>query len=109
MPLTFPVDCDTPRKRVEYCYRAQELLRLIHNGMAKWRREGLTVAQWDRFPQRLKNRYPYDLQLPREQWDDFLTKVFENIQVKISHQIGVQKGLLKESLNWTINVEDILD
>ena len=29
--LRFPIDCDTPAKRTEYCYRAQELLRLRHN------------------------------------------------------------------------------
>lgn len=107
MALTFPVDCDTPAKRTEYCYRAQELLRLIHNGMGRWYREGLTQAQWDKFPQRIKNRYLYTAQLSQADWYDFTQNVFEPISGRITGKLLAQRALLFESTSWQINVEDI--
>jgi len=107
MALSYPSDCDTPRKRTEYCYRTQELLRLIYNGMRRWCRDGLAQNQWDRFPQKIKNRYPYKPQLTKDELLDFNNNVFEPISDKISNQIGVQRQLLFESTEWEINVEDI--
>jgi len=105
--LRFPVDCDTPAKRTEYCYRAQELLRGLHNGMRKWYRDGLTQNQWNKLPQRIKNRYPYTAQLSQADWDDFTEKVFMPISGKIGVNIVTQRALLFESTTWTIAVEDI--
>lgn len=107
MALTFPVDCDTPAKRTEYCYRAQELLRLLHNGMGKWHREGLTQTQWDKFPQKIKNRYPYTAQLSKETWRDFVHSVFEPIMSRITGKMLEQRALLSASTTWDIVVEDI--
>lgn len=107
MALVFPQDCDTPAKRTEYCYRAEELLRRLHNGMGKWYREGLTQTQWDNFPQKIKNRYPYVSQLSQADWDDFTENVFELISARIIEKLLQQRALLYESTTWTINVEDI--
>ena len=107
MALTFPADCDTPAQRTEYCYRAQELLRLIHNGMGRWYREGLTHAQWDKFPRKIKNRYPYTPQLGHADWYDFTQNVFEPISGRITGNLLAQRALLFESTSWQINVEDI--
>lgn len=107
MALTFPINCDTPAKRTEYCYRAQELLRRLHNGMRKWYKDGLTQAQWDKFPQKIRNRYPYVAQLSQGDWDDFRLNVFEPISMKIMYQLGIQQNLMFESQTWSIAVEDI--
>lgn len=107
MALNWPVDCDTPAKRTEYCYRAQELLRLIHNGMGKWRRDGLTEAQWNQLPQKIKTRYPYVAQLSEADWNDFTLNVFESISERIIEKLLQQRALLKESTAWIIAVEDI--
>lgn len=107
MALVFPQDCDTPAKRTEYCYRAQELLRLLHNGMGRWYRAGLTQAQWNNFPQKIKNRYPYVSQLSQANWDDFTENVFEPISQRTIAKLLEQRALLFESTAWTIDVEDI--
>lgn len=107
MALTFPIDCDTPAKRTEYCYRAQELLRRLHNGMGKWYKEGLTQTQWNKFPQKIKNRYPYAAQLSQADWGDFRNNVFEPIQHRIIEKLLTQRTLLSESITWSIDVEDI--
>jgi hypothetical protein len=105
--LKFPPDCDTPSKRTEYCYRAQELLRRLHNSIGKWYREGLAQSQWERFPQKIKNKYPYKPQLSQDDWDEFLENIFEPISTRISQGILDSRQLLFESTAWEINVEDI--
>ncbi len=105
--LEFPPDCDTPAKRTEYCYRAQELLRRLQNSMGKWYREGLAQSQWERFPQKIKNKYPYKPQLSQDDWDEFLENIFEPISTRISQGILDSRQLLFESTAWEINVEDI--
>jgi len=107
MALVWPVDCDTPAKRTEYCYRAQELIRLIHNGMGKWYREGLTEAQWNNFPQKIKTRYPYVAYLSRADWYDFTSTLFEPIHNRIVEKLLQQRALLFDSTTWSIAVEDI--
>jgi len=75
--------------------------------MGRWYREGLTQNQWDKFPQKIKNRYPYQAQLPQAEWDDFLLNVFEPISDRIIAKMLENRELLFQSTTWTINVEDI--
>jgi len=105
--LTFPVNCDTPRRRTEYCYRAEELLRLLHNVIGTWYREGITETKWDKLPEKIKNRYPYKPQLSADEWVEFKYNVFNPISARISKGITSNRWLLRESTEWTINVEDI--
>ena len=105
--LEFPPDCDTPAKRTEYCYRAQELLRQLHNGMGQWYREGLTFAQWEKLPQRIKDRYPYKTKLSQAEWDEFTSNVFEPINTRIVERLLGNRELLFQSKTWEIHVEDI--
>jgi len=104
--MQFPVDCNLPRERTEFAYSAQEKLRLIHNGMGRWFREGLTPAQWNKLPVKLQNRYPYKAQLSREEWDDFTENVFEPISEKIVSIILTYREQLKNSTAWQIDVTD---
>lgn len=107
MAITYPLDCDTPRKRTEYVYRAQELLRRVHNGFSKWFHEGLTEVQYNLFPLKVKNKYPYVPQISQEDWDRFKQEDFEPRSNKVCQAICVQRAYLKESVEWTIDVGDI--
>lgn len=107
MAISYPVDCDSPRKKTEWLYRAQELLRLIHNGFSKWYHEGLTQTQYDKFPQKVKLKYPYKTQIVEEVFSQFITDDFMPRSNKICTQINIQRRLLKESIVWTIDVGDI--
>ncbi len=107
MALEFPIDCTTPAERTEYCYRAQELLRKIHNVFGRWFKEGITQTVWNKLPQKLKNKYPYTSQLPHEQWEDFVHNIFEPISNKIVEKLLQHRQNLKDSIRWNIKVEDI--
>ena len=105
--MRFPVDCDTPAQRMEYGYRAQELLRLLHNAMLYWSKVEVTEAQWQKLPQKIKNRYPYKPQLTKGEWNDFDNNVFNPLSLKISGAIGQQRIPLMQSTKWTIDVGEI--
>jgi len=101
------VEGNTPRKKTEWLYHAQELLRLLHNIFSKWLHEGLTQAEYDALPQKIKSRYPFKPQLTKADWDKFYREDFRPRSDKICAQIGVQRKELKQSTSWVINVEDI--
>ena len=107
MAISYPPNCDSPRKRTEYLYRAQELLRLIHNAFAKWHRTGLTQNQYNKLPNKIKNKYPYKAKLTDSDMKGFYDDVFMPISSKICNQIGIQRALLFESVEWTPAVEDM--
>lgn len=107
MAITFPINCDSPAEKTEWLYRAQELLRLLHNAFGRWRREGLTQAQYDKFPQKIKNIFPYKPQLTDAEWQSFKENQFDPRQEKVVRAILTNRQLLKDSLQWDIKVEDI--
>ena len=107
MAISYPTDCDSPRRRLEYLYRAQELLRLFHNVFSRWRRTGLTQTQYNKLPAKIKNKYPYKPQLTQGDILSFLADDFEPRSQKICSQINIQRGVLKQSTHWTPKVEDI--
>ncbi|GAH06003.1 unnamed protein product [marine sediment metagenome] len=107
MALEFPVDCITAAERTEYCYRAQELLRKLHNVFGRWFKEGITQIVWDKLPQKLKNKYPYVSQLSQDQWTDFQINIFEPKSNKIVEKLLLHRQDLKDSRRWNIKIEDV--
>lgn len=107
MALKYPIDCITPAERTEYCYRAQELLRLMHNCFSKWYRESLTQIQYGELPQKLKTKYPYGAKLIQKDWDKFLKEDFLTRSDTICTGINIQRAEMKKSTTWDIKVEDI--
>lgn len=107
MTITYPADCDNSRKRTEYVYRAQELLRLVHNGFSKWLHEGLTETQYNKFPIKVKTKYPYVPMLSESDWNKFRNEDFMPRSDKICQEICVQRTILKESTEWSIDVGEI--
>ena len=123
MAITYPVDCDNPRRKTEWLYTAQELLRHIHNLFSYWFHNQITQAQYDNPPlpdvpsilkpvvrrifTYLKNKYPYKTQLTQDDWNAFCKEDFRPRSDKICTQINIQRKQLKESTQWSPNVEDI--
>lgn len=124
MAITYPPDCDTPAKRTEWLCRAQELLRFVHNIFSYWFHNEITQKQYDNPPlppevdeqaeglvravfTKLKNKYPYKLQLAQEDWDRFYREDFRPRSDKICTQINIQRSQLKQSTNWPIDIGDI--
>lgn len=124
MAITYSVDCDTPAKKTEWLYRAQELLRFIHNLFSYWFHNEITQVQYDNPPlpdevdeqakqlvrvafARLKNKYPYKPQLTQEDWDKFLKEDFRPRNNKICTQINIQRRQFHKSTTWSIDIGNI--
>jgi len=109
MAITFPADCTTPRRRVEFCYRAMEKLRLIHNGMGKWRTQGLTETQWDKLPAKIKTRYPYKVQLTESEWQNYKRIVHRKLEDSIAPILTANRDLLKQETQWDMEPTDFVE
>ena len=107
MAIIFPGDCTTPTDRTEYCYRAQELLRKLHNVFGRWYREGITQNVWNQLPVGLRTTYPYKAQLTQIEWESFFNTTFEPKSNKITEKLLLYRQSLKDSVQWIIDIEDI--
>jgi len=69
----FPVDCITDADKLEFAYRAEQLLIDMHNEFVRWRDEGLLeVPEWATFPPVIKQNYPYIPQIGMNTWQRFI-------------------------------------
>jgi len=110
MALKYPGDCITSADKIEYCYRARELLRLLHNTIGKWRREGLNQIEYNTIPQKIKDTLPdfaISPKLSEDSWDRFVSEEFFNRDHAISKAATLSFNELKKSTRWEIKVEDI--
>lgn len=107
MAITYPSDCDTSAKKTEWLYRAQELLRKLHNVFGRWLREGISQTKYDKLPQKIKSKYPYVPQLSQSDWRKFCNEDFEPRSTKICAKINENRALLFQSTQWIVKVEDI--
>lgn len=107
MALIYPATCDSPRRKTEFLYRAQELLRLVHNGFSEWLHEGLTKEQYNLFPEKIKTKYSYTDKLSKADWDKFQKEDFTPRSDKIGQEICVQRAELKKSTAFSIDIGDI--
>ncbi|NOY72947.1 MAG: hypothetical protein GXP14_11325 [Gammaproteobacteria bacterium] len=106
MAYIFPIDCTSPRQRVEYCYRAQELLRRLHNKVGRWYKTGLTQTQYNKFPARIKNRLDYVPQITEAQWKWFLRNMYRKLETAITIELLKNRMLLNDSTQWSIDPSD---
>lgn len=84
--MKYPINCATSADRTEFCYRAQELLRQLHNQMGKKYREG---------------------EISKEVWESFLKNKFEPLSQKICKGITDNRELLFKSTRYSIDLEKI--
>lgn len=117
MALLFPIDCISPRQKVEYCFRAREILRLIHNKVGEWyslsKSEVVFIqSQYDDcFPlpecDGLRKRYPYTPKLSKEQWDDFQENYYDVIDREINTHLSENVQAMMDASEWTPDIEAI--
>lgn len=98
--ISYPGWADTDEKKLKFLERAEELYRKLHNSMGKWWKTGLTLAQYNNFPTRLKNKYPYTAKLSDVDWKDFQF-VWEFGHLKIVTKLQNARGII-----WTIYQND---
>jgi hypothetical protein len=127
--MDYPNNCTTAQQKMEFLYRAQELLRQMHNIFSKWLHVGYTQAQYDnmesgimafcanddclitqaeanRVAVFIRNNYQFKPQLNMSDWDNFLNNHFYRINNKIGEEMGVQETILKRSQSYEPVIEE---
>ena len=79
--MKYPADCDSPRKKTEYLYRALEKLRLLHNVFVEWREVGLTKARYNELPAAIKANFPHKNKIDLDTQKEFLREDFEPVEI----------------------------
>ena len=106
MGVNYPSGCDTPGKRIAWCERAEELLRLVHEGMKKWWKLGLTQVQYDKFPVRVKNKYPYVAQSTEATFRDYQRTLHHDWTAKIMHARNIEWNNAKQDTTYNPDLEE---
>ena len=110
MAITFPGDCTTDGDKIEYLYLAREKLRLLHNQVGKWRREGLSQVEYDNIPQKIRDKLPsfaVSIKLSDSDFEKFFQEEFFIRDNEISKEATKSFNEFKKSTRWNIKVEDI--
>lgn len=111
-PDNVPIDVRNTILKYGYTYIVQEALRLLHNQIGKWYKEGLTLNQYNNLPQFVKNMISYQPQLTKNQWNWFLDNWWDGRQKTVVEDLlelrGVIKGYIIQYANQ-IHLEDIPD
>ena len=107
MVIIYPVDCITPQDHLGYLQRMKELIKRVHNGFNRWKNDGLTQTQYDKFPSKIKQRYPYVPKISEEDWRDFNQNVLEHINAEWVAKVTVARDECNNSTRWTIDIGEI--
>ena len=128
MALQYPVDCDTPRKRIQFLLRFQYVLRIVHNGFGKWLNSGVSLTKYndmvhalahflqkteypgqtvENLETQIKAKYPYVAQISETVWRQFLTEDFYPRHFLINSKIPGLRGQLRELLEWSEQIDEI--
>jgi len=107
MAIIYPVDCTTPQDRLGYLQRMKELIKRIHNGFNVWKRDGLTQTQYDKFPAKIKQRYPYVFKISEAEWRDFNKNILEKLNDKWVAKVTVARDKCNNSTRWPIDLGEI--
>lgn len=114
--LNFPPDCDTPGEKVEYSYRAQELLRNEYNTMSRWVVCGMTEDEYDNgvitdchdvgvccdikeltiLGPKLKARFPYTEYLTNDEFRIYAFDWFLPRQTRVGSECAKNRTACKE-------------
>ena len=78
-------------------------LRLCLTWMNRWEKEGISQATYDKFPNKIKNRYEYKEKLTLAENSDFYRNLYTPIRNEIIGIYSIAKKEADESDFWDIN------
>lgn len=104
MALKFPVGCDTPAERTECCYSALERLKEEHNLLGKWHNEGLTLAEYQTLPTKVKAAMAYKAKISLAEFRHYVEDLWERRNEEVITALLEQRALLCKSTTWLIDI-----
>lgn len=98
----FPEEYTTPSSRLEYCYKAQEDLRLLCAFMDNWWQMGdISKDSWQGLPPEMQAKYPYQAQITKEIFDQFKYEDYMSMSRNVCFALNTEKEKAKISSHLT--------
>ena len=106
--ITYPPAANTPAEQLHYMRRVAERWRINFNIMGKWHREGISQAEYDSLPQRMRNRFPYSVStLTVGQWNNARTRLF-NTRTAFMDELQAKETAVINDSTYTPDPTDAL-
>ena len=107
MGITYPGNCTTDRDKIEGLYAAWEKLRVLHNLVGKWHREGITAQERSVIAVKFPNLATIpDTILSESDWTQFLSKYFNLRNQKIGIEMNRLRDRMKQSILFNVDVTE---
>ena len=106
--MNYPPTCITIPDRLAFTYLAQEKLRITHNLMGRWRREGINRGSWGSLPPAIKGAFPYYasiLSLP--DWTRFQGDFFEPKSKRLMEEISRNRVACQSLTQWEVDEDNL--
>ena len=105
--IKYPLTCTTHATKMAWIERAIELLRIEHNIIGKWFREGITLEEYQTLRAWVQQRIDYrSTRLTKTEWNTYLRTRYERIIVKLHEAGGINRQNLQDSVRFSPNLDD---
>jgi len=92
MAIKYPPAANTNIKKLAYMFRVKEKWKQLYNLMGKWFREGISVAEYDSLPLRVRSKIAYTPQLTENQWINVKGRLFKiRSTFQAEHQLRIKQ------------------
>lgn len=119
--LNYPARADNPQKRYAYAMRMQEHLRMLHNLIGRWLRDGLTQDEYDngvagtvlagkearrfKLPDSLKARQAFKAQINKSEYDVLIQLDWDRRHRKVNLDMAEIRRVIHEDSNFDVEIE----
>lgn len=119
--LNYPARADNPQKRYAYAMRMQEHLRMLHNLIGRWLRDGLTQDEYDngvagtvlkgnearrfKLPDSLKARQAFKAQINRPEYDVLIQLDWERRHQKVNRDMAEIRRVIHEDSDFDFEID----
>ena len=105
--ITYPPAANTPAERLHFMERMHERWRLDYNLIGKWRNTGLSQAEYDTLPLRIRNRFAYVAQLTQPQYNNARRRMAV-AQTSFLPELMSVKATIRNDSTYTPDPTDVL-
>ena len=93
--MKFPQDYNTNEQKYRFVCKAKEEARLLYNLFSKWSDKGITQAEYDAIPAKIKQAYSYAEKLSKDDWQKFFSQ-FRQLQNEIAEELSAQRAKVED-------------
>ena len=109
--MKYPQDYTTNEEKYKFVCKAKEQARELYNKFSKWANAGITQAEYDSLPERIKAAFPLAEKLSKDDWQKFFSR-FKQLSNEIAEELSTQRAKVERdcsALPTDIDLGEISD